>query len=759
MEILSTEANYVLQFINQTQRSIFLTGKAGTGKTTLLHQIRSTTHKNTVVVAPTGIAALNAHGVTIHSLFQLPFHAFIPDQNAPEFSDEFRFETKSTLGRMVKMSGQKKSLLRNMELLVIDEVSMLRADLLDAIDFTLQTIRKNKSPFGGVQLLFIGDLLQLPPVINDREWQYLKKYYSGKFFFHAQVIQKHPPIYIELDKIYRQQDEDFISILNNLRNNKIAEADLKKLNQYVDPQFTTKNRAGYILLTTHNHKADHINAEALRELEGNQFSYVPEITGDFPEKLAPIEAQLQLKVGAQIMFIKNDTGYDKQFYNGKMGQIQALSAQEICVFFPEENKSLILEKYEWQNLRYTLDPLTKEVKETVIGTFVHYPIKLAWAITIHKSQGLTFNKAAIDVSQVFMPGQAYVALSRLRSLDGLVLLAPLQMNGIVNDQDVMEYANHKANEEQLAQNLANETVRYVQDYLKSCFTWNELLNTWQQFVQEKSQDKSKKKTVFNWAKSQYENILTTQEPARKFARQLDSLFAQTQPDWASIETRVEAAYGYFFPILDQGVNALIDELFAVQERKKSKALFEELQTIEELQTAAVFKLYKAKLLISAVVLGKKLDKHSLQSSFFTDYKHQKIANRIQQAQDSPTRFLEDQPEKTRYGLTKKAKVKTEKKSTVQETYALWEQNHSLKDIAKMRVLSPQTIAGHFAKLIENQLISIESILPFNRIQELAKAFENYSEETLQPLKEKHGNEFSWDELKWYKASLASKNNS
>lgn len=754
METLSTEANYALQFINQTQRSVFLTGKAGTGKTTLLHHIRSATHKNTVVVAPTGIAALNAQGVTIHSLFQLPFHAFIPDLNAPEFSDEFRFETKSTLGRKVPMSGQKKAILRNMELLVIDEVSMLRADLLDAIDFSLQTIRKNKTPFGGVQVLFIGDLLQLPPVINDREWQYLKKYYTGKFFFHAQVIQKHPPIYIELGKIYRQQDADFIQILNNLRNNKIDAADLTILNQYVDPQFTTQKRPGYIILTTHNHKADQINAEALANLPEKPYTYAPEITGDFPDKLAPIEAQLQLKVGAQIMFIKNDIGHDKQFYNGKMGQIQALSAEEICVFFPDENKSLVIEKYEWQNLRYTLDPLTKEVKETVIGTFVHYPIKLAWAITIHKSQGLTFDKAAIDVSLVFMPGQAYVALSRLRSLAGLVLLAPLQMNGIVNDQDVMDYANHKANEEQLAHNLANETARYVQDYIKSCFTWNDLLNAWQQFVQEKSQEKSKKKTVFNWAKSQHENILTTQEPARKFARQLDSLFAQPQPDWALIEARVEAAYGYFFPIIDQGVNALIDELFAVQERKKSKALFEELQALEELQTRAVLQMHKAKLLISAVVQGKKLDKKTLQSSFFTEYKHQKITNRLQQAQANPSRLLEAEPTQKRYGSTQKTKVKTEKKSTVQETYALWELNHSLEDIAKIRVLTPQTIAGHFAKLIENQLISIESILPYDRIQELAKAFENYTEETLQPLKEKYGNEFSWDELKWYKASLA-----
>ncbi|MBP7182924.1 MAG: AAA family ATPase, partial [Flavobacterium sp.] len=404
MQTISEAAAYTLRFINQTHRSVFLTGKAGTGKTTLLREIIQTTHKNTVVVAPTGIAALNAGGVTIHSMFQLPFGGFIPDNSSPQFSENTKFETKATLRRHFKMSGLKKSVIRNMELLIIDEVSMLRADLLDAMDYMMQTIRKKNIAFGGVQVLYIGDLLQLPPVIRDEEWRTLKTYYKGKFFFHSHVVQQNPPLYIELSKIFRQTDDTFISVLNNLRNNEISQQDIQTLNQYVKPDFDLKTNKGFITLTTHNNKADTMNAQALEDLDGKLATYKPEITGDFPEKIFPVEEQLQLKVGAQIMFVKNDLSFDKHYFNGKMGVIKSLSSQEILVHFPEENKTIEVEKYEWQNIRYKVDETTKEIEEEVLGSFVHYPIKLAWAITVHKSQGLTFDKAALDVSQVFLPG-------------------------------------------------------------------------------------------------------------------------------------------------------------------------------------------------------------------------------------------------------------------------------------------------------------------------------------------------------------------
>lgn len=409
METVSNAAAYVLRFINQTQKSIFLTGKAGTGKTTLLREIISTTHKNTVVVAPTGIAALNAGGVTIHSMFQLPFAAFLPDEKAdPYISENSRFENRNTLSRHFKMNGTKRAVIQNMELLVIDEVSMLRADIMDAMDFMLRKVRRNETPFGGVQVLFIGDLLQLPPIIKNEEWAVLQRYYRGKFFFHSHVIQQNPPLYIELDKIFRQTDTDFISVLNNLRNNTVTNNDLAVLNQYVQPDFDFKKNPGFITLTTHNAKADTINTEALEELEGKEFVFMPEIVGDFPDKIFPVDEQLKLKVGAQVMFVKNDLSFEKQYFNGKMGVIKNISAKEIFVHFPEENKTIEVERYEWKNIRYYVDEMTKEIEEEILGTFTHYPIKLAWAITIHKSQGLTFDNAALDVSQVFLPGQAYL---------------------------------------------------------------------------------------------------------------------------------------------------------------------------------------------------------------------------------------------------------------------------------------------------------------------------------------------------------------
>ena len=626
MQTISEAASYTLRFINQTQRSVFLTGKAGTGKTTLLREIIETTHKNTVVVAPTGIAALNAGGVTIHSMFQLPFGGFIPDNSAPDFSESTKFETKATLRRHFKMSGLKKSVIRNMELLIIDEVSMLRADLLDAMDFMMQTVRKRNQPFGGVQVLFIGDLLQLPPVIREDEWYTLKKYYKGKFFFHSQVVQQNPPLYIELDKIFRQTDDAFISVLNNLRNNQISKEDIAALNQYVQPDFDLKANKGYITLTTHNAKADSMNTEALEALEGKEWKYSPEITGDFPNKIFPLDEILRLKEGAQIMFVKNDLSFDKKYFNGKMGVIKSLSAKEILVHFPEENKTIEVEKYEWQNIRYKVNDTTKEIEEEVLGTFVHYPIKLAWAITVHKSQGLTFDRAALDVSQVFLPGQAYVALSRLRSLNGLILLSPLQMNGISNDQDVMDYSLNKASETHLENALHFETKNFIHQYLVQTFDWADLAQEWRnhQFSYNEKSEVSSKANYSYWAKEQTERIEKVVDPAKKFIQQLNVLFSKETVDLNHISDRMQAAYAFFFNPMDELVFEILWKLEEVKRLKKAKAYFDELVLLEELQTKAVLRLMKAKLLIETVVAGETISKEKLTSPDIKLYVSRKV---------------------------------------------------------------------------------------------------------------------------------------
>jgi len=754
MQTISDAAAYTLRFINQTHRSVFLTGKAGTGKTTLLREIIQTTHKNCVVVAPTGIAALNAGGVTIHSMFQLPFGGFIPDNSSPHFSENNKFETKATLRRHFKMSGLKKSVIRNMELLIIDEVSMLRADLLDAMDFMMQTVRKKNSPFGGVQVLYIGDLLQLPPVIRDEEWRTLKTYYKGKFFFHSHVIQQNPPLYIELDKIFRQRDEVFISILNNLRNNTISSEDIQNLNQYVNPNFDLKANKGYITLTTHNAKADAMNAQALEDLEGKLVIYKPAIVGDFPEKIFPVDEELKLKVGAQVMFVKNDLSFDKKYFNGKMGIIKSLSKDEILVHFPEENTTIEVEKYEWENIRYKVDELTKEIEEEVLGTFVHYPIKLAWAITVHKSQGLTFDKAALDVSQVFLPGQAYVALSRLRSLNGLILLSPLRMNGISNDQDVMDYSLNKASEEFLKNSLHFETKNFIHNYLINSFDWSELAQEWRnhKFSYLDNSESSTKSKQASWAAKQLEAIDRLLDPSQKFIVQLKKIFHTENVDLNHVSDRIQAAYNYFIKPMDDLVFEILWKVEEIKRLKKAKTFYDELMVLEELQTKAVLRLMKAKLLIETVAAGETISKEKLTSDLIKKYISHKTKAIEAQFKEVNVTLIEDQADVERYTKKKKA-LKVPKKSTIQETYELWLEKNTIKEIAAIRKFTEETILSHLTKLIIEKVISINDILPEDKIVELSDAFYGYKEESISPLKEKYGDKFSWEELRMFKASL------
>lgn len=754
MQSISEAAAYALRFINQTHRSVFLTGKAGTGKTTLLREIIATTHKNTVVVAPTGIAALNAGGVTIHSMFQLPFGGFIPDNSAPQFTGTVKFETKATLRRHFMMSGQKRAVIKNMELLIIDEVSMLRADLLDAIDFMMQTVRKKSGPFGGVQVLFIGDLLQLSPISRDEEWRTLRNYYKGKFFFHAHVIQLFPPLYIELSKIYRQTDEQFISVLNNLRNNHITKEDIQVLNQFVKPDFDLKSNKGYITLTTHNSKADSMNAQSLENLEGKPMTFLPEITGDFPEKIYPIDPNLQLKVGAQIMFVKNDLSFEKNYFNGKMGIIKTMTSKEIWVHFPDENKTIEVDKYEWQNIRYTVNEMTKEIEEEVLGSFVHYPIKLAWAITVHKSQGLTFDKAVLDVSRVFLPGQAYVALSRLRSLNGLILLSPMQMNGISNDQEVMDYAENKASNEVLDDALKSETKNFILNYLKNCFDWNDLAQEWRnhQFSYNEDVDNSVKSKHAVWAKNQAGVIWQLLEPSSKFLLQLDKLFCNEALEMDHISDRINAAFNYFMEPMDKLVYEILWKLEEVKRLKKAKAFFDELTVLDDLQTKAVLQLIKAKLLMATLVKGETISKEKLTSEEIKRYKTVKVERVIEDFKKANITLIDDDNDVERY-TSKKSANKEQKRSTIEITYELWLEKKSIQEIAIMRKYTQETILGHLTKLIQSKVITIDEVLSKDKLSELSDAFLGYKEESVSPLKEKYGDKFTWEELRMFKASL------
>ncbi|UOK43123.1 MULTISPECIES: helix-turn-helix domain-containing protein [Flavobacterium] len=754
MEQVSAAASYTLRFINQTNKSIFLTGKAGTGKTTLLREIIATTHKNTVVVAPTGIAALNAGGVTIHSMFQLPFAAFIPDSKPlPHFSETMKFETQTSLSRHFNMSAQKRAVIRNMELLVIDEVSMLRADTLDAMDFMMRRVRRNERPFGGVQVLCIGDLLQLPPVVKNDEWNVLQKYYRGMFFFHSHVIQQFPPLYIELDKIFRQTDDEFISVLNNLRNNTITQKDIQVLNQFVQPGFDVKDNKGYIILTTHNAKADGINSESLAALSGKQYTYKPLIVDDFPEKIYPVDPNLQLKVGAQIMFIKNDPSHEKQFFNGKMGVIKSLAENEILVHFPDENKTIEVERYEWENIRYKINENTKEVEEELLGTFTHFPIKLAWAITVHKSQGLTFDKAVLDVSQVFAPGQAYVALSRLRSLKGLILLSPLRMNGISSDEDVLQYAANKANEAILAESLTSETSQYLRNTLINSFDFRQLIQEWRNHSYSYKQEapKSPKSKHKNWAQSNVDSMEQLADASSKFQSQLYQLFSADPVDIAFIRQRCEAAYNYFFSPLDTVVEAVLLKIEEIKRVKKVKAFYDELLVLEELQIKTVLQLKKALQLLKIIVEGKEISKQNLISQDSSQYKINKLVIVAERFREMSASLVDD--DDTSYYKPKAKKEKQPKKATIEETLELWKQNHSIHEIAKLRKLTAGTIFSHFTKLIQMEALQLSDILPDDKIAALREAFYDFKGESLGELKDIHGDKFTWDELRLYKATL------
>lgn len=415
------------QIIENTGTHLFLTGKAGTGKTTFLRNLKKQSPKRTVVVAPTGIAAINAGGVTIHSFFQLPFAPFVPDTTFNSTQSHFRF------------SKEKINIIRSMDLLVIDEISMVRADLLDAIDAVLRRYRDRYKPFGGVQLLMIGDLQQLAPVVKENEWNMLSHYYETSYFFGSRALKEAPYATIELKQVYRQSDPYFLSLLNNVRENKADEHTLNALNQRYIPDFQPTKKEGYIRLTTHNYQAQQINDHELSLIKGPTFSYLAEISGNFPEYSYPTDQVLTLKKGAQIMFIKNDPTPAKQYYNGMIGEINSIAADGFTVRTKESDVLIALVPEEWANSKYTLNEETKEITEETEGVFKQYPVKLAWAITIHKSQGLTFEHAIIDAHSSFAHGQAYVALSRCKTLEGMVLSSPLSLNAIISDTTVDNY--------------------------------------------------------------------------------------------------------------------------------------------------------------------------------------------------------------------------------------------------------------------------------------------------------------------------------
>jgi len=431
--VSNDQLQLAFDFVQYTGKHIFLTGKAGTGKTTFLHQLKLKSPKRMVVVAPTGVAAINAGGVTIHSFFQMPFGPFLP----AEISGNTTLGNDRTpANNFQKFNKEKISIIKSLDLLVIDEISMVRADLLDGIDDVLRRYKDRNKPFGGVQLLMIGDLQQLAPVIKDDDWMLLKPYYETVFFFSSKALKQTDFISIELTHIFRQQDETFIRLLNKIRDNNADQQTLEELNKRYLPNFVSNDGDGYITLTTHNYQSHELNNSKLAKLPAKAHKFTATVEGDFPEYSYPTDFELILKKGAQVMFVKNDISREKLFYNGKIGTIIKIDEDVIWVRCPGDEEDIAVGQAEWQNSKYTIDEETKEIKELVLGTFSQIPLKLAWAITIHKSQGLTFEKAIIDAKAAFAHGQVYVALSRCKTLEGMVLSTPISNQSIKSDAKI-----------------------------------------------------------------------------------------------------------------------------------------------------------------------------------------------------------------------------------------------------------------------------------------------------------------------------------
>ena len=528
------------EYVQHTNRCIFLTGKAGTGKTTFLRRLKQECPKQLTVVAPTGVAAINAEGVTIHSLFQLPPQVFLPTQ-----------EARKQLFSEMQMRAQKQRVLRNLELLVIDEVSMVRSDLLDTIDAVLRHVKHRPNhPFGGVQVLFIGDLFQLSPVAREQEWRLMQPYYEGAYFFQAQVFRELYPVYIELDHVFRQTNSDFIEILNQVRNNALTPQTLQYLNNRYLPDFEpSKQSDHYITLSTHNSKVDAINLREMEALRGKAYTYQAKVQDTFPESMFPMDMALTLKVGARVMFIKNDSSQEKLYYNGKLGVVTALSKDAINVTC-EDGTKVDVHTETWENIRYTADTGSDTIITEVIGTFSHYPLRLAWAITIHKAQGLTFDRVVIDAADAFAAGQVYVALSRCRTLEGIVLHTPIPSRALTNAREVLYFTKNQSDIQSVETMLPAAQTEYMLILLCALYDFRSLITRFAALSRVVKNMDSVQGDVSKFFISCIGGLEGLQVIAERFQQQLRQIIYHNQSVvHEQLENRLTAACGYFLPKL------------------------------------------------------------------------------------------------------------------------------------------------------------------------------------------------------------------
>lgn len=667
------------EFVEKTGKSVFLTGKAGTGKTTFLKRVVEESRKRVVVVAPTGIAAINASGVTIHSFFQLPLHPFIP---GAKIESKFAF------------SKEKRSIIKTMDILVIDEISMVRSDLLDAVDSVLRRFRNRYRPFGGVQLLMIGDLQQLTPVVTDEEAQLLASYYPTPYFFGSRALSQVDYVTIELKEVYRQQDERFISILNSVRCGHPSADVIRTLNGRYDPHFLPAPEDGYIRLTTHNHIANSYNEQQLDMIDEPSHFFDAVIDGNFPEYSYPTEARLELKVGSQVMFVKNDPSSERRYFNGRIGVVTDFFEEYILVQCPGDDEKIAVEPLEWENCRYVINEQTQEMETEVQGLFRQYPLRLAWAITIHKSQGLTFDRAIVDAAAAFASGQVYVALSRCRTLEGMVLATPLRQDAVITDQRVEEYI-----EGQEAAALASvsrlEAIKeeYYRQLLGELFDFKELAGLQKRMLSVCMEFPSG--TVVGLAQRHNDILNALNEKVVPVGAKWQRLIMQksfAEVSSSEFSARVQKGCGYFLAELEDAYGEYLDKTQDIKAENKELVkrygnAWNDLHL--ELETFRIL----------------------LKSMSAVTFSTESYLRERQLAVFEASGFVPKKLKIPKKAATVVKQAKEKKEDTKVTTFKLYKQSMSVKEIAKERDLNQQTIVRHLAHYVAKGMISVDELVP------------------------------------------------
>jgi len=812
---LQTNAQLQLahDFVQYTGRNVFLTGKAGTGKTTFLHNLKQYSSKRMVVVAPTGVAAINAAGVTIHSFFQLSFGPQIPEYTHARNSEENQSKVK-------RFSKEKINIIKSMDLLVIDEISMVRADLLDGIDATLRRFRDRGKPFGGVQLLMIGDLQQLAPVVKEDEWGLLRKHYDTPFFFSSNALKKTHYVTVELTHVFRQRDEHFIKLLNKVRDNKIDEEVVRLLNERYHPDFNF-DKPGYIILTTHNAKAKAINDEKMMALPGKEKKWVASIKGNFPDYIYPTEPDLRLKEGAQVMFIKNDPEPEKRFYNGKIGTVVRIDKDTVRVQCEGDDEPIDVVPLEWEKVKYTLNDETKEISESVEGTFTQIPLKLAWAITIHKSQGLTFEKAVIDAQAAFAHGQVYVALSRCKSLEGMILSSKITTTSIKHDTTVERFTKDFEEKQPDSNELEKSKHDFQRQLLSDLFDFQDIRRRIYYLMKLVNEHDSSLqidlKDPFLEMSNKVKNELVI--VSEKFNRQLNDLLS-AEPDAEKnqiLQERIRKASVYFREKVSEEVLKKADEIIIETDNKAIRKSLND--ALKKLITDAEFKdtcLHacekgfvvqdyleaKAKAAIEEPA-RKKLKKKATEPVDET-IKHPELYQRLKHWRDAKVDELNLPyygvlPLKTMRELSNKLPVTlpalkaikgmgkkkiamfggelieiitdycdetdfqpepyfepeiTPKKSTKEISFEMWQEGKSVEEIAQERGFVISTIEGHLAHFVETGDIPVEKMVSKEKIKKITDFFKSNPDAMSGEAKAALGEAVSWSELRFVRAALA-----